>query len=83
MVKKIVKNRLRREKMIIKKADEMERFQSEKSSVYAYAFYGLALLAWSLYDFIIKGELGLQFIILVIGIMIFFGSKILYTRRMG
>lgn len=69
--------------MIIRKADEMERFQSEKSAVYAFAFYGLALLVWSLYDFIIKGELGLQFIILDIGIVIFFGSKLIYNRKMG
>ena len=29
--------------MIMKKVDEMERFQNEKSAVYAFVFYDLAL----------------------------------------
>ncbi len=68
--------------MNIKKADEMERFQNEKSAVYAFAFYGLALLAWSLFDFFSKGELSLQFTILLTGNVIFFGSRLIYNRKM-
>ena len=42
--------------MIIRKADEMERFQIEKSAVYAFAFYDLTLLVWSLYGTFLNPE---------------------------
>ncbi len=69
--------------MNIEKPDEMERFQNEKSAVLAFAFYGLALLAWSLFDFFTKGELGLQFLILLVGNVVFFGSRVIYSRKMS
>lgn len=68
--------------MIMKKVDEMERFQNEKSAVYAFVFYDLALLIWALFDFFSKGELGLQFTILLAGNVIFLGSKLICNRKM-
>ncbi len=48
--------------MNMEKPDEMERFQNGKAALFTFAFYGLTLLAWSLYDFFTKCDLGWQFI---------------------
>lgn len=68
--------------MNIEKVDEMERFQNEKSAVYAFMFYDMALLIWALFDFFSRGELGLQFTILLAGNVIFFGSRLMYNKKM-
>lgn len=68
--------------MKIRKADEMENYQNEKSAKYAFMFYTTALLIWSLYDFFVKGETGWQFTILLIGNAIFLWSKVVYNRKM-
>ncbi len=69
--------------MNIEKPDEMERFQNGKAALFTFAFYGLALLAWSFYEFFTKGDLGWQFIILLMGNVIFFGSRLIYNRKMS
>ena len=68
--------------MKLKKPDEMEKYQNEKSAGYAFIFYSLALLVWSLFDFFSKGSVGIQFIILSIGNVIFFGSRLIYNIKM-
>ncbi|CAM2880392.1 hypothetical protein PASE110613_05675 [Paenibacillus sediminis] len=68
--------------MKFRKADEMERYQSEKSAKYAFMFYTIALLVWSLFDFFTKGKTGWEFTILLIGNAIFFWSRAIYNRKM-
>lgn len=68
--------------MKFKKPDEMEKYQNEKSAGHAFIFYCLALLVWSLFDFFSKGVMGVQFIILSIGNVIFFGSRLIYNMKM-
>lgn len=67
--------------MKFRKPDEMEKYQNGKSAGYAFIFYGLALLTWSLFDYFSKGTLGLQFVILSVGNVIFFGSRLIYNIR--
>ncbi|MDU4694837.1 MAG: hypothetical protein E6Y08_03405 [Paenibacillus sp.] len=66
-----------------RKADEMEQYQNEKSTKYGFIFYTIALLAWSLYDFVIKGEAGWQLTILLIGCAVYFWSRVVYNRKMN
>ncbi|SMG23538.1 hypothetical protein [Paenibacillus aquistagni] len=68
--------------MRFRKADEMEKYQNEKSAKNAFMFYTTALLIWSLYDFFAKGEAGWQSTILLIGSAIFFWTRVVYNRKM-
>jgi hypothetical protein len=67
---------------LLRKADEMETYQNEKSAKYAFLFYTAALFIWSLYAFFAKGETGWQFTILLMGNAIFFWSRVVYKRKM-
>ncbi|WP_340003711.1 hypothetical protein MHH52_16910 [Paenibacillus sp. FSL K6-0276] len=67
--------------MKLRKADEMEQCQTEKSAKNAYIFFTLALLVWSLFNFFTKGETGWEFPILMIGNTVFLWSKVFYKRK--
>mgnify|MGYP001954296721 CR=1 FL=1 len=66
----------------MRKADEMERYQADKSTKILSYFYSLALLIWTFYDVITKGEPGIQFIILCVGVIIFFISLRIFKKKM-
>lgn len=68
--------------MKLRKADEMEQFQNDKSAKSAHIFFTLALLVWSLINFISVGKTGWEFTILLIGNAIFFWSRVFYKRKM-
>lgn len=69
--------------MKLRKADEMEKYQSDKSAKYGFIFYNIALLFWSLYDFFITGDSGWQMTILLIGSAIYFWSRVVYNRKIN
>jgi len=69
--------------MKLRKADEMERYQSDQSAKYGFIFYTIALLIWSLYDFFVKGDSGWQFTILLIGNAVYFNSRVIFNRKMN
>ncbi|WP_047980235.1 hypothetical protein [Ornithinibacillus contaminans] len=69
--------------MNFRKADEMERYHSDQSSKYGFVFYTIALLAWSLYDFIVTGDYGWQMTILLLGSAVYFWSRVVYSRKMN
>nr|WP_027091558.1 hypothetical protein [Cohnella thermotolerans] len=66
----------------MRKADEMEQYQNDKSAKNAYLFFTVALLVWSFIDFFKKGQTGWEFTILLIGNAIFLGSRVFYKRKM-
>lgn len=68
--------------MKMRKADEMEQYQNDKSAKNAFTFFTIALLAWSLIDFFMTGKTGWQFTILLIGNAIFLWSRVYYKRKM-
>ncbi len=61
--------------MKLRKADEMEKYQSDQSAKYGFIFYTIALLIWSLYSFFTKGDSGWQMTILLIGCAVYFWSN--------
>ncbi|RPJ94122.1 hypothetical protein CW357_17060 [Rummeliibacillus sp. TYF005] len=69
--------------MKLKKADEMEKYQSDQSAKNGFIFYTVALLIWSMYDFFIKGNSGWQFTILLLGNVVYFWSRAVYNRSMN
>jgi hypothetical protein len=69
--------------MKLRKADEMEKYQSDQSAKYGFIFYTTSLLIWSLYDFFIKGDSGWQMTILLIGCAVYFWSRVVYNRKMN
>jgi hypothetical protein len=69
--------------MKFRKADEMERYQSDQSAKYGFIFYTIALLAWSLYDFFVTGDSGWQMTILLVGSAVYFWSRVVYSRKMN
>jgi hypothetical protein len=46
--------------MKLRKADEMEKYQSDQSAKNGFIFYTIALLIWSLYSFFTSGDAGWQ-----------------------
>ncbi|MBE5103469.1 hypothetical protein [Priestia aryabhattai] len=67
--------------MRIKKADEMEIYENKQAAKNSFLFYTAALLLWTLYDFIVKGQRGIEFLILMIGTAIFFWTRVYYKRK--
>ncbi|MFC6456321.1 MULTISPECIES: hypothetical protein [Paenibacillus] len=66
----------------MRKADEMEQYQNDKSAKNAYLFFTAALLIWSLIDFFSNGKTGWEFTILLIGNAIFLWTRVFYKRKM-
>ncbi|MBV6713553.1 hypothetical protein KV564_07795 [Paenibacillus chitinolyticus] len=69
-------------KLNLRKADEMERYQTDKSAKIAFIFYTTALLVWGLYNFFSTGKTGWEFTILLLGNAIFLWSRVVYRRKM-
>ncbi|WP_410717658.1 hypothetical protein [Brevibacillus sp. SIMBA_040] len=67
--------------MKLRKADEMEQHQNDKSAKNAYIFFNLALLTWSLINFFSKGKTGWEFSILLIGNAIFLWTRVYFKRK--
>lgn len=65
----------------MRKADEMEKSQAHKSAVIAFNFYGIALLIYSIYSVATNGQLGIPFIIFILGQMVFFISNLIFRNR--
>ncbi|MCG7406321.1 hypothetical protein MH117_02750 [Paenibacillus sp. ACRRX] len=68
--------------MKLRKADEMEQFQNEKSTKNGFIFYTVALLGWALFDMFTKGTPGVQMTFLLIGCAIYFWSRVAYHNKM-
>lgn len=66
----------------MRKADEMEKSQANKSAIIAFVFYTIALLVYSIYSVSTSGELGIPFIILMVGLVVFFVSNLIFRQRM-
>lgn len=66
----------------MKKADEMEKSQANKSAIMTFVFYTIALLVYSIYSVSTSGELGIPFIILIVGLVIFFVSNLIFKQKM-
>ncbi|MED0661200.1 hypothetical protein [Bacillus smithii] len=69
--------------MKLRKADEMEKYQSDQSAKYGFIFYTVALLIWSLYSFFTNGDSGWQMTILLIGCAVYFWSRVVFNRKMN
>lgn len=69
--------------MKMRKADEMEKYQSDQSAKYGFIFYTVALLIWSLYSFFTNGDSGWQMTILLIGCAVYFWSRVILNRKMN
>lgn len=68
---------------LIKKADEMEMAINFKAMRLAWVVENLILLAWIIVDMAKTGELPfIPFMIIAVQNIIFFGSKLIMTRRM-
>ncbi|WP_270584370.1 hypothetical protein [Bacillus smithii] len=66
-----------------RKADEMEKYQSDQSAKYGFIFYTVALLIWSLYSFFTNGDSGWQMTILLIGCAVYFWSRVVFNQKMN
>ena len=66
----------------MRKADEMEKSQANKSAIMAFVIYTIALLVYSIYSVSTSRELGIPFIILLVGLIIFFVSNLIYRQKM-
>ena len=69
--------------MKFNKVDEMEIAINYKSARLAYVFVTISLLVWMIVNFVQNGEFPfIQFNIIAIQNIIFFGSKIYLTKKM-
>lgn len=64
-----------------KRADEMQLSQSSRAAKWLGGFYAVSLFIWTLYDVIANNKLGIQFSILLAGLIVFFVSTIVLKRR--
>jgi len=65
----------------MKKMDEMEGYQSGVAARFSFAFYTLALLIWSIINYIKNGDLGWQFSIAMVGCAIFLWIRVAYKHK--
>ncbi|MFB4161365.1 hypothetical protein ACE1TF_15900 [Geomicrobium sp. JSM 1781026] len=65
----------------MRKADEMEKSHSHLAAIIAFNFYSLALLGMAVNSFISEGSGGAYFLILMIGMIIFFLSNMFIRHR--
>lgn len=66
----------------MKRPDEMEKYLANRSGIIGYNFYNIALLIFSIYQFMNTGELGIPFIILAAGLILYFVSNLYYRNNM-
>ncbi len=62
-------------------SNDIEKIIQNKSTSLALVFYEVALLIYSVYTLITKGELGIPFIIFMAGMVIYFVSNLYYKRK--
>ena len=62
----------------MRKQNETERKNTQKSVLITLWFYWIALLVYSIFHVANTGELGISFIILMTGLLIFFASNRIY-----
>ncbi len=67
--------------MKLRKPDEMEQSHNFKAARNAFMFYTVALFVWGLYDFVTTGDYGWQFIIMLVGVSIFWWSRIILYKQ--
>ena len=65
----------------MKKSDEMERYQVSWSEKISLLFYIFTLLIWSIYSYVTEEELGFQFVILCVGLVIFFFTLFINKKK--
>lgn len=65
----------------LNKQNDIEKIIKNKSTTLALVFYEVALLAYSIYTLVTKGELGGPFIIFMVGMVIYFTSNLFYKRK--
>jgi hypothetical protein len=65
----------------MRKMDEMEKYQSGIAARYAFSFYTIALLIWSLFNYFKTGNTGWQFPILLIGCAIYLWAQVYFKRK--
>ncbi|WP_055109689.1 hypothetical protein [Paenibacillus ihumii] len=65
-----------------RKADEMQLSLATKATKWLGIFYTVSLLVWTILDLVFNNHLGIQFIILLMGLIIFFVSMMIMRQRM-
>lgn len=60
---------------------DVQKIISNRATSLTLVFYEVALLAYSVYTYFTKGELGATFIIFMIGLIIYFVSNFIYNRK--
>ena len=61
--------------------DQKKKILKDNAAIYAFLFYGAALLVWSIYDIFVNDIFGWQFPILFIGFAIFLWTKFFYQQK--
>jgi hypothetical protein len=69
--------------MKLRKSDEMEKYHSDQSAKYGFIFYTIALLVWSLFDFLVKGDSGWEMVVLLVGCAVYFWSRVVYNSKVN
>lgn len=65
-----------------KQADEMQMALATRAMKWLGIFYTVSLFLWTITDLIFNNQLGIQFIILLAGLIIFFVSMMVMKQRM-
>lgn len=63
------------------KKNQMNKSLDNKSASMAFVFYAIALLIYSIYSVSTTGELGIPFIILMAGLVIYFSSLLIFRKK--
>ncbi|SDL81669.1 hypothetical protein SAMN05216244_0857 [Sediminibacillus halophilus] len=67
----------------MRKPDEMERHHNYVACRNAFVFYSIVLLIWSFWSFIETREVGWEFITLLIGVAVFWFTRLFLARKTG
>lgn len=65
---------------LLKKMNETEKKNAAKSAEITFCFYSIILLIHSLYSYFVKGKFGASFTILILGLIVFFGSAFILNK---
>ncbi|GIP60537.1 hypothetical protein MKX50_04765 [Paenibacillus sp. FSL W8-0186] len=64
-----------------RKADEMQMSLATRATKWLGIFYTVSLLLWTIIDLIFNNQLGIQFIILLAGLILFFVSMMIMKQK--
>ncbi|WHX49946.1 hypothetical protein QNH46_04560 [Paenibacillus woosongensis] len=64
-----------------RKADEMQMSLATRATKWLGIFYTVSLLLWTITDLIFNNQLGIQFIILLAGLILFFVSMMIMKQK--